>query len=452
MARSMGRRADRLPRVDAPPNAEAARDGVEAVARRQREQMSPAALCIGVRPTLCTSPDASAEAERRASAPLPGSGAMIVGTAGHIDHGKTSLVRALTGVDTDRLKEEKARGISIDLGFAYLPAPDGDDARLRRRARATRSSCTTCWRARPASISSLLVVAADDGVMPQTREHLAIVDLLGHRARHRRADQVRSRRRRTALRRSTAEISATLAGTSARPAAEIVPVSAVDRRGHRRAARPICSTPAATPRQRAPGRALPARRRPLLHARRRRHGGDRHRAVGRGRGRRPRRRSARPDWRRACARSTPRTGRPNAARPASAARSILRATASAKDAIRRGDVVLDPDAARADRPHRCDAALAASRAEADRPMDAGAAASCGGRGRRAASCCSATSRSRPASEALVQLVLEQPIAAAAGDRFVLRDTTAQRTIGGGRFLDLRAPARKRRTPERHGAA
>ena len=50
---------------------------------------------------------------------------MIVGTAGHIDHGKTSLVRALTGVDTDRLKEEKARGISIELGFAYLPAPDG---------------------------------------------------------------------------------------------------------------------------------------------------------------------------------------------------------------------------------------------------------------------------------------------------------------------------------------
>ena len=50
---------------------------------------------------------------------------MIIGTAGHIDHGKTSLVRALTGVDTDRLKEEKARGISIDLGFAYLPSPEG---------------------------------------------------------------------------------------------------------------------------------------------------------------------------------------------------------------------------------------------------------------------------------------------------------------------------------------
>jgi selenocysteine-specific elongation factor len=51
---------------------------------------------------------------------------MIVGTAGHIDHGKTSLVRRLTGVDTDRLKEEKARGISIDLGFAYWPRPSGE--------------------------------------------------------------------------------------------------------------------------------------------------------------------------------------------------------------------------------------------------------------------------------------------------------------------------------------
>ncbi|HVH01755.1 MAG TPA: GTP-binding protein, partial [Amaricoccus sp.] len=50
---------------------------------------------------------------------------MIIGTAGHIDHGKTSLVRALTGVDADRLKEEKARGITIDLGFAYMPAGDG---------------------------------------------------------------------------------------------------------------------------------------------------------------------------------------------------------------------------------------------------------------------------------------------------------------------------------------
>ena len=59
---------------------------------------------------------------------------MIVATAGHVDHGKTALIRALTGVDTDRLPEEKARGLSIDLGFAYRELDEGRGARLRRRA------------------------------------------------------------------------------------------------------------------------------------------------------------------------------------------------------------------------------------------------------------------------------------------------------------------------------
>ena len=103
---------------------------------------------------------------------------MIVGTAGHIDHGKTSLVRALTGVDTDRLKEEKARGISIELGFAYLPAPDGSvlgfiDVPGHEKFIHTMLAGAT------GIDFALLVIAADDGVMPQTREHLAILDLLG---------------------------------------------------------------------------------------------------------------------------------------------------------------------------------------------------------------------------------------------------------------------------------
>jgi len=103
---------------------------------------------------------------------------MIVGTAGHIDHGKTSLVRALTGVDTDRLKEEKARGISIDLGFAYLPGPDGsvlgfiDVPGHEKFVHNMLAGATGID-------FVLLVIAADDGVMPQTREHLAIIDLLG---------------------------------------------------------------------------------------------------------------------------------------------------------------------------------------------------------------------------------------------------------------------------------
>ena len=103
---------------------------------------------------------------------------MIIGTAGHIDHGKTALVRALTGIDTDRLKEEKARGITIDLGFAYLPAPDGEV--LGFVDVPGHEKFVHNMLAGAGGIDfALLVVAADDGVMPQTREHLAIVDLLG---------------------------------------------------------------------------------------------------------------------------------------------------------------------------------------------------------------------------------------------------------------------------------
>src|SRR5215469_8831655 len=103
---------------------------------------------------------------------------MIVGTAGHIDHGKTALVRALTGVDTDRLKEEKARGISIDLGFAYLPAPDGSVLGFVDVPGHEKFVHNMLAGATGVDFV-LLVIAADDGVMPQTREHLAIVDLLG---------------------------------------------------------------------------------------------------------------------------------------------------------------------------------------------------------------------------------------------------------------------------------
>lgn len=103
---------------------------------------------------------------------------MIVATAGHIDHGKTLLVKALTGVDTDRLPEEKRRGLSIDLGFAYTALADGstlgfvDVPGHERFVRNMIAGVTgiDC---------ALLVVAADDGPMPQTREHLAILDLLG---------------------------------------------------------------------------------------------------------------------------------------------------------------------------------------------------------------------------------------------------------------------------------
>ena len=102
---------------------------------------------------------------------------LILGTAGHIDHGKTALIKALTGVDTDRLPEEKKRGITIDLGFANLTigdlslgivdVPGHEDLVRNMLAGATGMDAV------------LLVVAADEGVMPQTREHVAILDLLG---------------------------------------------------------------------------------------------------------------------------------------------------------------------------------------------------------------------------------------------------------------------------------
>ena len=103
---------------------------------------------------------------------------MLIGTAGHIDHGKTTLLKALTGVDADRLPEEKARGITLDLGYAYTPLADGsvlgfvDVPGHEKLIRNMLAGAT-------AIDFVLLVIAADDGPMPQTREHLELLDLLG---------------------------------------------------------------------------------------------------------------------------------------------------------------------------------------------------------------------------------------------------------------------------------
>src|ERR671914_586700 len=102
----------------------------------------------------------------------------IIGTAGHIDHGKTSLVKALTGEDTDRLKEEKERGISIDLGFAHFDLPDGSRAGVVDVPGHERFIRNMLAGAHGIDLV-LFTVAADDGVMPQTEEHLDIVHLLG---------------------------------------------------------------------------------------------------------------------------------------------------------------------------------------------------------------------------------------------------------------------------------
>ncbi|MEK7863135.1 MAG: GTP-binding protein, partial [Chloroflexota bacterium] len=102
----------------------------------------------------------------------------VVGTAGHVDHGKSSLIRALTGTDPDRLREERERGMTIDLGFAWLTTPSGAEIGF-----VDVTGHQDFIRNMLAGIGGidavLLVVAADEGVRPQTREHLAILGLLG---------------------------------------------------------------------------------------------------------------------------------------------------------------------------------------------------------------------------------------------------------------------------------
>lgn len=102
----------------------------------------------------------------------------VLGTAGHIDHGKSVLVQALTGIDPDRLREEKERGMTIDLGFAWLKLPSGQEVGIVDVPGHERFIKNMLAGVGGIDLA-LLVVAANEGVMPQTREHLAILDLLG---------------------------------------------------------------------------------------------------------------------------------------------------------------------------------------------------------------------------------------------------------------------------------
>jgi selenocysteine-specific elongation factor len=109
--------------------------------------------------------------------PLKGNGPYVIGTAGHIDHGKSTLVTTLTGIDPDRLAEEKRRGMTIDLGFAHLRLPGGREVGIvdvPGHARFIRNMLAGTH----GLDAVMLVIAADEGVMPQTREHLEIIDLL----------------------------------------------------------------------------------------------------------------------------------------------------------------------------------------------------------------------------------------------------------------------------------
>src|SRR6266850_1853694 len=102
----------------------------------------------------------------------------VIGTAGHVDHGKSTLVLALTGIDPDRLQEEKAREMTIDLGFAWLTLPSGREVSIVDVPGHERFIRNMLAGVGGIDVA-LLVIAADEGVMPQTEEHLAIVELLG---------------------------------------------------------------------------------------------------------------------------------------------------------------------------------------------------------------------------------------------------------------------------------
>src|SRR5574342_266895 len=101
----------------------------------------------------------------------------VIGTAGHVDHGKSTLIAALTGVHPDRLKEEQVREMTIDLGFGWLALPNGEEVGIVD-VPGHRDFIENMLSGIGGIDAALLVIAADEGVMPQTREHLAILDLL----------------------------------------------------------------------------------------------------------------------------------------------------------------------------------------------------------------------------------------------------------------------------------
>jgi selenocysteine-specific elongation factor len=152
----------------------------------------------------------------------------VIGTAGHVDHGKSTLITALTGIDPDRLREEKERGMTIDLGFAWLTLPSGQEVSIVDVPGHERFIKNMLAGIGGIDVA-LLVVAADESIMPQTREHLAILDLLGVRTgvvALTKADLVDQ----DWLDLVQAEVEETLAGTSL-DGAPLVPVSAVTHAG-----------------------------------------------------------------------------------------------------------------------------------------------------------------------------------------------------------------------------
>ena len=367
---------------------------------------------------------------------------MIVGTAGHIDHGKTSLVKALTGIDADRLAEEKRRGITIDLGFAYQALPNGEilgfvDVPGHERfvhnmlAGVSGIDC------------ALLVVAADDGPMPQTVEHLQILDLLGiDRAvvALTKKDVVSAER----LAEAIGETRALLAETGLAEA-EILPVSSVNGEGVADIAAWLQLAAEATAQRTSQGYFRLAVDRSFTLA-----GTGTvvtgtvvagHAKVGDSL-------LVSPSGLEARLRGIHAQNRPAQSAEAGqrCALNVVGPRLS-KEAIARGDWIV---AAPAHAPIERFDALYRHLPGQRKPMRHWTpvrvhlgAAHVGGR-----VALLGAAALEPGQHGMVQIVLDRKIGALAGDRFILRDQSAQRTMGGGRLLDPFPPSRGRRTPQR----
>ncbi len=363
---------------------------------------------------------------------------MIVGTAGHIDHGKTALIRALTGVDADRLAEEKARGITIDLGFAYTDLGDGSTTGFVDVPGHERLIHTMVAGAGGIDLA-LIVVAADDGIMPQTREHLAILSLLGvtravvaiSKADLADADRI------VAL---GAQIAAVLAPTPM-AGAPVLAVSARSGQGIAALRAQLAQAAGDTARRDAsgPARLIVDRSFTMDGAGTVVTGFLRAGTVAVGD-----QLLISPSGQAARVRGLRAQNRP-VAQAGAGMRVALNLAGPSKDQVGRGDVVLAPGLhAPTD---RVDAML---RWIAPTPLRSGL------RARLHVGTAEAEVRIVPLNAdapggALVQLVLDRPLALGWGDAFILRDGSGNRTLGGGRLLDLRPPARRRAVPERHAA-
>ena len=359
---------------------------------------------------------------------------MIIGTAGHVDHGKTALVKALTGVDADRLAEEKRRGITIDLGYAYTDDFGFIDVPGHERF------VHTMLAGASGIDSALLVVALTEGIRPQTREHLHILSLLGvHRGvvALTKADVAADREAEVAAALGRLLAETPLAG------APMIPVSALT------------------------GQGIEALRAALLASAgaARDSGGHPRLAVDRaftlsgaglvvtgtlvaGRIAVEDRLVLSPSGLEVRVRGLHAQNKP-AAEAVAGQRVALNITGArvSKESVARGDWVLHPElhaptGALDARVRLLPDAARALRQDTQVHLHLGAA--------HVMARVSLLDRERlePGEAALVRLILQQPIGALARDRLVLRDTGATATIGGGLVLDAFAPRRGRRTPGR----